>query len=200
MSKIERFNRTLKMRLLKINQPITEKLLSDVVSGYNNTWHSSIKMTPNQAKGSTIEKDLDHNRELIEKVEGNLPIKSTVLYRLSKGVFDKENARWSNTVYEIVGIDGYRVQIRSKNGHTLYKSPNDIKLFYSKRSDAPFENGQIYEAERLLKHKKMPSGKLKYLVKWKGYDEPTWESQDNLRLINKNRRSKLEQTYFTPGV
>lgn len=41
----------------------------------------------------------------------------------------------------------------------------------------------------------MRNGKLRYLVKWKDYVEPSCESQDNLRLINKNEMSTLEKEY-----
>jgi len=119
-----------------------------------------------------------------------------VLYRLDKGAFEKENARWSKTIYEIVGIDGYRVQIRSKNGHTLYKSPNDIKRFVGETTNATVGKNQVFEAEKLIGHKKMKSGGYKYLVKWIGYKDATWEVQGNLRLINKNRRSTLEKEYW----
>lgn len=42
----------------------------------------------------------------------------------------------------------------------------------------------------------MKNGKNRYLVKWKGFDETTWEPQDNLRLINKNKMSTAEEIYF----
>jgi hypothetical protein len=196
MGKIERFNRTLKMRLIRMNREITETLVKSVINNYNNTWHSSIKTTPNQAKGRVMHEDLNHNRELMERVENELSIGATVLYRLDKGTFDKENARWSKTIYEIVGIDGYRIHIRSKNGHTLYKSPNDIKRFKAKSTDATINRGDILEAERILDHKKMRNGKYKYLVKWVGDEPESWEPQDNLRLIKKNVRSTLEKEYW----
>jgi hypothetical protein len=178
MGKIERFNRTIKMRLIRMQQPITENLVKSVIINYNDTYHTSIKSTPNQMKGEVIS------------------VVSTVLYRLDKGTFDKEKARWSKTVYEIVGLDGYRVQIRSKNGQTLYKSPNDIKLFNANPTDAQPAKTQIFEAEKILDHKKMRSGKYKYLVKWVGHGDSTWEPQDNLRLINKSKRSTLEVEYW----
>jgi formylmethanofuran dehydrogenase subunit E-like metal-binding protein len=111
MGKIERFNRTLKARLIKIDKPLTNKLLSDVIFNYNNTKHRSINMTPNQAKGRVIESDLEHNEENLNKTESELEIGSSVLYRLKKKQFGKESVRWSKAVYSIVGIDGYRVQI-----------------------------------------------------------------------------------------
>jgi len=196
MGKIERFNRTIKMRLIRIKRPITESLIEAVIKNYNETWHSSIKSTPNQAKGEVMVEDLNHNRKQMERMENDLSIGSTVLYRLDKGAFEKENARWSKTIYEIVGIDGYRVQIRSKNGHTLYKSPNDIKRFVGETTNATVGKNQVFEAEKLIGHKKMKSGGYKYLVKWIGYKDATWEVQGNLRLINKNRRSMLEKEYW----
>jgi hypothetical protein len=197
MGKIERFNRTIKMRLIRMQQPITENLVKSVINNYNDTYHTSIKSTPNQVKGQVMSNDLNHNREVMERVENEISVGSTVLYRLDKGTFDKEKARWSKTVYEIVGLDGYRVQIRSKNGHTLYKSPNDIKLFKAKPSNAPQAKNQIFEVEKIIDHKKMPSGKHKYLIKWIGYDDATWEPQDNLRLINKSKRSTVEVEYWS---
>ncbi|GMF19314.1 unnamed protein product [Phytophthora lilii] len=147
---------------ITLKQPISKKLVKSVLKNYNNTWHSSINTKPIQAKGVVMEGDLNHNRELMERLENELAIGATVLYRLDKGAFDKEKARWSKTVYEIVGIDGYRVQIRSKNRHTLYKALNDIKVFKSKATDAKVGKNQVFEAEELLDHKKMKNGKLKY--------------------------------------
>jgi hypothetical protein len=196
MGKIERFNRTIKMRLIRMQQPITENLVKSVINNYNDTYHTSIKSTPNQAKGQVMTKDLNHNREVMERVENETSVGSTVLYRLDKGTFDKEKARWSKTVYEIVGLDGYRVQIRSKNGHTLYKAPNDIKIFNANPTNAQPAKNQVFEAEKILDHKKMRSGKYKYLVKWVGNEPDSWKPQDNLRLINKSKRSTLEVEYW----
>ncbi|GMF14368.1 unnamed protein product [Phytophthora fragariaefolia] len=80
MGKIERFNRTLKMRLIRMKQSISEKLVKSVINNYNNTWHSSINKTPNQAKGEVMEDDLEHNRKLRERMENELSIGSTVMY------------------------------------------------------------------------------------------------------------------------
>jgi len=196
MGKIERFNRTLKSRLIKIGNALTAKLLSDVIMNYNSTKHRSINMTPNEARGQVIESELEYNNENISKLENELEIGSSVLYRLKKKQFGKEDVRWSKTVYSIVGIDGYRVQIRSKNNHTLYKSANDLKNVKTKSTNAKIKPNQIYEAKKILNHEQQKSGKFKYLVKWIGYDEPTWEPQDNLRLINKNVKSTLEKEYW----
>lgn len=175
---------------------VTNKLLDDVISNYNNTAHRSIGMTPNDAKGIDIDSELEHNKKAMQELDNKLSVSSNVLYRLKKKNFDKEAARWSKAVYQVVGIDGYRVEIRSKNSHSLYKAPNDLKLVNAKATDATINKGEVVEVEEVLYHKKMKNGKYQYLIKWVGMDEPTWESQDNLRLVNKNKRSKLEVAYW----
>ena len=45
------------------------------------------------------------------------------------------------------------------------------------------EDGDEYEIESILAHRKTKGGKKKYLVKWKGYtfEESTWEPQENFK-------------------
>ncbi|GMF30098.1 unnamed protein product [Phytophthora lilii] len=105
-------------------------------------------------------------------------------------------ARWSKAVYTIVGIDGYRVQIPSENGHTLYKAPYDLKKVKTETTYATINRGDILDAAKILDHKNIRSGKYKYLVRWVGDEPDFWEPQDNLRLVSKNRRLTLEKEYW----
>jgi hypothetical protein len=196
MGKIERFNRTLKQRFVKIEQALTQKLLTDVISNYNNTFHSSIGASPNEMKGQVIHSELQHNKVVVDSVSNEFNIGDSVRYKLKPKTFGKEGAKWSKSVYEIVGMDGYKLHLRSKNNHVLYKSPIEIKNVKAEATDAPIEGNQIWEVDKLLDHKKLKNDKYKYLIQWKGFDEPSWESQDNLRLINKNQMSELEKEYF----
>ncbi|GMF35479.1 unnamed protein product [Phytophthora lilii] len=111
-----------------------------LTTNYNTTTHRSIGMTPNEAKGKVIEAELNHNQVEADKIDNELEVGTNVLYRLKKKTFDKEQARWSKAVYSIVGTDGYRVQIRSMNGHTLYKAPNDLKLVQSETTEATHQS------------------------------------------------------------
>lgn len=199
LGKIERFNRTIKQRLIKINpKKLTQKLLMDVIENYNNTEHSAINATPNEMEGEVIQSDVEHNHNVSKQLIDAFDIGQHVRYRLPSKTFQKASAKWSKSVYEIVDMDGYKLHLRSKKNHVLYKSPNDVKIVQAPQSEASIEDNQTWEVERIIDHKKQRNGKNKYLVKWKGYDDSqnTWEPQDNLRLINKNRMSSLEKTYF----
>ena len=209
MGKIERFNRTFKQRLIRMNRPLTQILVSDVIKNYNSTLHSSIGATPNQMKGKVIEGEIIHNQDLNAELSSEFNIGDSVLYRLQKKTFDKESAKWSKTVYKIIGMDGYKVQIKSKNNHTLYKPHGELKMVGAESTEAPLESDTVagrkkrpnpnegyWEVESILEHQKLKNGKFRYLVKWLGFEEPTWEVQGNLRLINKNKMSDLEKKYF----
>lgn len=200
MGKIERFNRTLKQRILRAiegHRTLTKALLNDTVWNYNETYHGAIGATPNEMKGKVIDSEIEHNQQLNSDLSTEFIEGESVLYRLKPKTFQKESVKWSKTVYTIVGFDGYRVQIRSKNNHTLYKPPNDLKLVNAESTDAPLEKNQVWEVEKILDHKTGKNGKNKYLIKWKEYSEPTWEPESNLRLINKNKQSALEKQYFS---
>lgn len=198
MGKIERFNRTLKQRLLRLDAktPLTQTLVNDLISNYNDTYQSSIKSTPNEMIGEVDDSAIRHNQELLNKVVQEFDISDKVRYKLPTTVFGKEAAKWSTAVYEIVGVDGYKIQIRSKNNHTLYKPHNDLKFVNANTTEAPVEKNQIWEIERILGNEKMKNGKNRYHIKWKGFKETTWEPQDNLRFVNKNQMSTAEREYF----
>ncbi|TYZ57450.1 hypothetical protein PybrP1_010838 [[Pythium] brassicae (nom. inval.)] len=207
MGKIERFNRTLKERLLRLNRKTTQKLLSDTIENYNNTYHTSINATPNEMRGEVIHEELNHNKELQNKVESDFTVGETVLLRLPKKQFQKGAREWSQTVYKIAGFDGYKIDLKTSDNKVKYAKTNDLKRTKAKQTKAISErrgpsgpsgatDTNTWEAERILQHKTLKNGKNKYLVKWKSHDELTWEPQNNLRLINKNKQSLLEEIYF----
>jgi hypothetical protein len=198
MGKSERFNRTIKQRLMKLpnRENLTPQLMKAIIFNYNNTVHRSIGMTPKEAKGYVAQDELNHNEDVMKTIDNTLNIGSSVLYRLKRGTFDKEDVRWSKAVYEIVEMDGYKVQIRSKNGKLLYKNPNGLKLVNATPTNDTVKQGDLFDIEKILEHKKMKDGRYKYHIKWADFDKPTWEPQDNLRLVNKNRISTPEKKYF----
>lgn len=199
MGKIERFNRTLKQRLMRIgDKELDNELLRKIIFGYNNTPHRGIDdATPIEMNRRVDKKAVEHNREVAKQLDDNFQIGQSVVYRLPKATFEKEKQIWSSTVYEIVDVDGFKYQLRSKNNHVLYKGHNDIKVVKSKPTDAAeSKKDNIYEVEKILEHKTNKNGTYRYLVKWKGYEHPTWEPQANLRLINKSEMSTIEKEYW----
>jgi hypothetical protein len=106
----------------------------------------------------------------MKTIDNTLNIGSSVLYRLKKGTFDKEDVRWSKAVYEIVEMDSYiatyhfsilsepcihKVQIRSKNGKLLYKNPNDLRIVNASSTEDTVKQGDLFDIEKILEHKKM---------------------------------------------
>ncbi|KAF0706379.1 hypothetical protein AaE_014140 [Aphanomyces astaci] len=93
LGKIDRFIRTIKQRLTKIDQPLTQKLLNEVIQNYNDTYHSVLKATPNSMKGETIRADIDHNLKVMDDM-AHL-INTSVRYKLKSKTFGKEAAKYS---------------------------------------------------------------------------------------------------------
>lgn len=89
MGKIERFNRTIKQCLIRMERSLTPKLLADVIHNYNTTENSAIGATPEEAKGTVNEATLNHNKEVMLQAETRLTPGDSVLYRLPKGTFAK---------------------------------------------------------------------------------------------------------------
>ncbi|GMF41039.1 unnamed protein product [Phytophthora fragariaefolia] len=187
LGKIDRFIRTIKSKLTKMKQIIrfkkqTQSILNEAIANYNNTHHSAINATPSEMRGKVMLDDVEYNKRLVKKIITDIPPGSIVRCRLNaKTPFDKEGARWSRTAYEVVGFDGLKIPISS---------------------DAEINDrvNQFWEVEKIMNHENMRNGKCKYLIKWKGYDEPSWEPQDNLRLITKNKRSELEKKYWANNL
>ncbi|TYZ57402.1 hypothetical protein PybrP1_008137 [[Pythium] brassicae (nom. inval.)] len=180
MGKIERFNRTLKERLLRLHRKITQKLLADTIEKYNDSYHSSISATPNEMKDQVNSDELLHNKELQNKVESDFSVGET-----------------------ITGFDGYKIELKTIDNKVKYAKPNDLKQTKTKQTKAISEKAKdtnTWEADRILQHKTLTDEKNKYLIRWKGHDELTREPQANLRLVNKNKQSRLEKIYFDTVV
>lgn len=49
------------------------------------------------------------------------------------------------------------------------------------------------EPEKILKKIKAPNGQIRYQVKWKGFEEPTWEPEE---LLQKHRELIEDYNFF----
>jgi len=74
----------------------------------------------------------------------------------------------------------------------LYKEPLDLQVTYAvqeevqddqlQQEDNKVEEEEEYKVEKILDHRKK-NKENQYLVKWVGYEEPTWEREPNLEHL-----------------
>lgn len=78
-------------------------------------------------------------------------------------------------------------------------APNTSDVAQSNQNDTQSNNGDWYEVERVIRHRKI-RGKDEYLVKWKDYDEQSWVRRENLtdgalQAYYANRRPRRRRRY-----
>ena len=179
----ERWIRTMKEKMWKYfsanSTNVYMNVLSDLVKEYNNTRHSSIKMTP--VKASKKENELTVWRnfypEHFEVYDINLKFSVGDKVRISKKkkTFEKGyTTRWTEEIFTIVEV--------KRTSSITYKitdlNREEIKgTFYE--PELQKTNQELFRIEKVSKR-----GKNKSLVKWKGYfdDFNTWV--DNKDIVN----------------
>ena len=185
---VERFNRTLKDKMYKYftanNTRRWVDVLKKLVSGYNNSYHRSIKTTPN-----LVTKDHQHSIRRILYPQVNSRAKSFKfniddLVRISKAkkVFRKGYlANWSTELFKITS--------RLARSHHLYtiEDLNGIPIkgkFYEEELVKVPEEPEDYLVERIVQQKQV-SGKTRYLIKWLGYDSSfnSWVDESQIRHL-----------------
>jgi hypothetical protein len=117
---VERFNRTLALKLQKIrltsNNRRWYKYLNLAVNNYNNTYHKTIQNTPK----SVFDGD-KYNEQIINRVPVIYQIGDMVRIVIKKKVFDKGDViTYSPEVYRIVDINGNRFKLNDID--QLYKA------------------------------------------------------------------------------
>jgi len=184
----ERFNRTLKDKMYKYFTANNTRRWVDVVgrllSGYNNSYHRSIKTSPN-----SVTKERQHAIRRILYPQVNSRAKSykfniNDLVRISKAkkVFRKGYlANWSTELFKITS--------RLDRSHPVYtiEDLNGTVIkgkFYEEELVKVPEEPVDYLVERIIK-KKQVNRKTKYLVKWVGYDSSfnSWVDESQIRHL-----------------
>ena len=154
-------------------------VLPGLVREYNNTRHSSIKMTP--VKASKKENELRVWRNLYPKhleirdIKPKFSIGDKVRISKKKKTFEKGyTTRWTEEIFTIVEVK-----------HT---SPVTYKIADLNREEI---QGTFYEPElqktsqQLFRMEKVSKrGKNKSLVKWKGYSDDFISWIDNKDIVN----------------
>ena len=181
----ERWIRTIKEKMFKyFTDYNTNKyidVLADLVEDYNNTVHSSTKLTPIEASKKknelTVWRNLYPDRYKTSRLNPKFSVGDEVRITKKKEVFEKGyTTRWTEEIFTIK-------EIRETNPIT-YKLEDlqgeEIKgTFYEPELQKTKQ--QIYRIEKVIEKEKGRS-----FVKWKGYPEKFNSWVDNKDLIDLN--------------
>lgn len=171
---VERFNRTLKEKMWKYFTEVGNKKYIDILDklliNYNNSFHRSIKMTPNEA--SRIENKDKVFYNLYNKKLTTLTTKFKIndIVRISKykNIFKKGyEQNYTTEIFYINNIfktNPITYELRDYNDEIIKGKFYEQELVKYDKQD------NEYEIEKVIK-KETHNGKIKYFVKWKGYPE-----------------------------
>ena len=168
---IERFNRSLRELMMKEfvknNNTVWYNTLSKLIKIYNNRYHSTIKMKPNQVNKNN-EKYIKENIYSYNKTSKIPKFKINDLVRISlkrRPIFDKPsgNIKWSEELFKIHSINKSNVityKIKDLNDEIIKGN------FYEKELQKSKNNSELYVIEKIIR-----KNKNKYLVKWRNYSD-----------------------------
>ena len=157
----EKFIRTLKNKIYRYMTSVSKHAyidkLDDVVNKYNNTYHSTIKMKPVDAKSKTY---IDFNKE--NNMEGpNFKVGNHIRTSKYKNIFAKDYVpNWSEEAFLIKKVKNtvpWTYFISVLQGEEI------VGTFYEKQLQKP--NQEEFRIEKVIER----NGDKLY-VKWKGYD------------------------------
>ena len=182
-SVVERWIRTMKERMWKYftdnNTSVYIDILPDLVEDYNNTRHSSIKMTPVEVSKKknelTVWRNLYPDRLKNIDINPKFSIGDKVRISKKKKTFEKGyTTRWTEEIFTITKINRtspVTYKIADLNGEEIEGS------FYEPELQKTSQ--QLFRIERVIE-----KGKNKSLVKWKGYSDDFNSWVDNKDIVN----------------
>ena len=182
-SVVERWIRTMKERMWKYftdnNTNRYVDVLPDLVKGYNNTRHSSIKMTPVEAGKKknelTVWRTLYPDHFERRDINPEFSVGDKVRISKKKKTFEKGyTTRWTEEIFTIVEVkrtSPVTYKIADLNGEEIKGS------FYEPELQKTSQ--QLFRIEKVIKR-----GKKKSLVKWKGYSDDFNSLVDNKDIVN----------------
>lgn len=174
-SPIERFHRTLKDRL---NTYFTENqthrwidILPTIIESYNNTKHSSIKMTPDEAflkENHDLAFANQYGKKLVppKNAKPAFELGDHVRISRTKDTFEKSGFNWSQEIYQVVRRDltwPYRYWLKDELGEPIIGSFYEAEIQKTELAD-------IFLVEKVLQ-RKTERGTRKLLIKWLGYSD-----------------------------
>lgn len=175
---IERFNRTIKSKMYKqfTAQGSYEwvSILDSLVDTYNNTKHSTIRMTPNQAEANPSSVVI-HGRKIPEQ-KFRFKVGDRVRISMYKTIFTKGYLpSWSSEIFKVV-------KANPTSPPTYY-----IEDYTGKPIAGSFYNEELSKTlypDDYLVEKVLQKKGSKVLVKWLGFDSThnSWIDKNDLKL------------------
>ena len=180
---VERWIRTMKEKIWKYftdNNTYTYiDVLPDLVEDYNNTVHSSIKMTPVEASKKknelTVWRNLYPDRYKINDITPKFSVGDEVRISKKKKTFEKGyTTRWTEEIFTITKI---------QNTNPITYKLTDLQ---GKEIEGTFYEPELQKTEQQVFRieKVIEKRKNKSLVKWKGYSDKFNSWVDNKDLID----------------
>ena len=183
---VERVNRTLKERMYRYftaqGTKVWYNVLDDLVSGYNNSYHSSIKCTPNEVNKSNESKIrliLFPRKKRGVKQKGKqisvqtFKVGDSVRISRKKHIFEKGYEQtYTHEVFYVYKKNKIKNKLTVPVTYGLKDYNHEVVegSFYPEEMQKVDKSTDIWPVEKILK-KRNVKGKTQFLVKWKGYDE-----------------------------
>ena len=180
-SVVERWNRTMKEKMFKyFSANSTRKyshILDEMVNNYNNTKHSSIKMTPVEASDKKNKNRvwMNLNGKATNPVKPKFSVGDKVRITKKKTVFEKGyTPRWTEEVFTVSQVqytDPPTYKISDHHGEEIQGT------FYEQEMQKTHQD--IFRIEKIIRKEKNRS-----LVKWLGYPDSFNSWVDNKKIID----------------
>ena len=180
---VERWIRTMKEKIWKYftdNNTYTYiDVLPELVEDYNNTVHSSIKMTPIEASKKknelTVWRNLYPDRHKIHNLTPKFSVGDEVRISKNKMTFEKGyTTRWTEeifTIKEIQNTNPITYKLEDLQGEKIKGTFYEPELQKTEQ--------QVFRIEKIIEKRKNKS-----LVKWKGYSDKFNSWVENKDLID----------------
>ena len=182
-SVVKRWIRTMKEKMWKYfsanSKNVYINVLPDLVREYNNTRHSSVKMTQRKAskKGNELGvwRNLYRDHLEIKDIKPKFSVGDKVRISKKKKTFEKRyTTRWTEEIFMIVGVkltSPLTYKIADLNGEEI------TGTFYEPEWQKTSQ--ELFRIEKVIKR-----GKKKSLVKWKGYSDDFNSWVDDKDIVN----------------
>lgn len=188
-SLVERVIKSVKGKLFKylthVNSYRYIDVFDKIVQSYNNSYHRTIKMAPNDVNDDNILEVYNNIKESqkvpAKKEKPKLKVGDYIRITKSKGVFSKGySPNWTGEVFKIKSI----VRRKPPVYYIVDLEGEDILgTFYEHELQKVNYNG-VYAIDKIIKTRRMGRG-VQYLVKWRGFNNTfnSWISSKSVQPI-----------------